>query len=170
MLEEKYVSNGGLAQGGWPRAHHDNYHSNSASHPIRWDRSGPAPYPRVTELLADKPSDWSCSSDDRCYPSEYYDSCDWGGTYDWAGNEVDRCEPGAVCTPCPDPRATPCTVPGVVPADCDAAPECDDDTDGGTDDPLIGAVGGACSCETAGEKEGASWLALLPAVAGATRR
>jgi hypothetical protein len=159
LLKEKYIDNGGLAQSGWPRAFHDNYHSNNAAHPIRWDRSGPAPYPRVTELLADKPADWSCSQDDRCYPSDYYYTCDWGGTYDWAGHEVAPDSPGAVCTPCPDPRRTPCTVTGLVPEE----ESCDGGSDGGADGSPSATASAGCSCATVGgnSRKGFSLFSLL---------
>ncbi|MGM0558090.1 MAG: hypothetical protein ACQEVA_17020 [Myxococcota bacterium] len=51
--------NGGLADEAWPTALHDHYHSNSAAHPFKWDRTGDPPYPAVDELLADTPPCWN---------------------------------------------------------------------------------------------------------------
>jgi len=114
FLKEKNIDNGGLAEGGWPRAFHDNYHSSNAAHPFRWDRSKPPPYPPIEKLMKELPPDWNCNYDDRCFPREYYDTCDWGGTSDWAGKSVQRGTPGAICPPpagC-DPKQTPCLVEG----------------------------------------------------------
>ena len=58
FLKEKNIDNGGLAEGGWPRAYHDNYHSNNAAHPFRWDRSKPPPYPPIEELMKDLSPGW----------------------------------------------------------------------------------------------------------------
>jgi len=138
FLKEKYVDNGGPATSGWPRAFHDNYHSNNAAHPLRWDRSGRAPYPPLEALLEGAPDGWMCNDDTRCYPREYYCTCDWGGTYDWAGSEVDPDEPGAVCPPCPDFRRTHCFIGGAqAPEECPdggvEAPSCEEVVDAGPD-------------------------------------
>jgi hypothetical protein len=147
FLKEKGIENGGLAESGWPRAYHDNYHSNNAAHPLRWDRSKPAPYPPLSELLAELPADWSCNTDTRCYPEEYYETCDWGGVFDWTGKELDCSDPRAVRTPCPDPRATPCLVPGAKPND-PCAPQVDAGLDSGPDAGPQPESAGGCGCAT----------------------
>ncbi|MCU0661788.1 MAG: hypothetical protein MUC50_05615, partial [Myxococcota bacterium] len=130
------IDNGGLdTQAAWPRPYHDNYRSNNASHPMKWDRAKPAPYPSLEELLEEARAGWNCNTDNRCYPKKYYETCDWGGDTDWAGDEVSCGSKNAIATPCPkenDPRRTvclatddlavhPCDAPPSDPQNCNCA-------------------------------------------------
>lgn len=55
FIKEKDLKPTPLSKNSWQRAYHDNYHSNHSEHPLRWDRTKPAPYPPVQELPDPKP-------------------------------------------------------------------------------------------------------------------
>lgn len=44
-----------LKETSWPTAGHDQYRSRDATHPFRWDRSEPRPYPTLEEVMAEDP-------------------------------------------------------------------------------------------------------------------
>ena len=70
-------------QAGWPQAFHDNYHSNNAAHPHRWDRAQPRPYDSVDTLVA--------NLDDPCWNMA---SPGWDGATCLAtGGSTDKPEP-----------------------------------------------------------------------------
>lgn len=125
FVKEKNIENGGLdPEAAWPRPYHDNYRSNNASHPIRWDRTKPAPYPSLKELLAKAPKDWNCNADTRCFPKSYHESCDWDVPTALASQEISCSDEEAVQIPCPDPRRYPCLAKqNVAEHPCDVEPK-----------------------------------------------
>ena len=55
FIKENNLKPTPLSKNSWQRAYHDNYHSNHSEHPLRWDRTKPAPYPPVQALPDPKP-------------------------------------------------------------------------------------------------------------------
>jgi hypothetical protein len=156
FLKEKDIENGGLdTQAAWPRPYHDNYRSNNASHPIKWDRTKPAPYPSLQELLAKAPDDWNCNADTRCFPKSYHDTCDWGWPKTPESQDISCSKSKAVKLPCPDPRRYPCLAKEKIAVHpCDAPP---DDPDPAN-----------CNCATPGIGSGSAlpYLAVLLVLVG----
>jgi hypothetical protein len=152
FVKEKGIENGGLdTQAAWPRPYHDNYRSNNASHPIKWDRTKPAPYPSLQELLADAPDDWNCNADTRCFPKSYHESCDRDLPTTLEFQEISCGKKQAVQIPCPDPRRYPCLAKEKVAVHpCDA-------------DPVDPEPSSDCNCATpgAGSPNFPSALAVL---------
>ena len=99
--------------------------------------------PSVEEMKKDLPEDWMCNVVLRCYPDEYYNTCDWGGIDDWAGKEISCDSENAVQDPCPNPKIEPCLIEGIK-----AQNPCDNEAAG-------------CSCNTIGKQGGIHSLLMI---------